>query len=103
MAFHIGQRVQCVRGGWFVNDDPGVVAPVVGATYTVRSISDGIEGTHIRLAEIRNPIRDYADERGECMFLAIDPTGRTFFRPVVERKTDISIFTHMLTPETADA
>jgi hypothetical protein len=45
----------------------------------------------VRLHEIRNPDVKYCDGTTECAF---DVRG---FRPVTERKTDISVFKRMLT------
>jgi hypothetical protein len=99
MAFRVGQRVVCIRtaaesqrGLWV----PYAAAfPVVGTIYHIRSIAfdnpqspDGL----VRLAEIDNAhlMRrfHYATEPGF-------PVGA--FRPIVERKTSIEIFTKMLT------
>jgi hypothetical protein len=50
------------------------------------------------LDEIKNPVLRYTDgDVGEIPFAAFR------FRPVVERKTDISIFTAMLKPSKVEA
>lgn len=94
--FYVGQKVVCV-------DDrltPGrlwadSVPPVEGGIYTIVSI-------------VTN------DSGNEALVLAEAPRGpmsRAFgaygyhsrrFRPVVERKTDISLFQRMLNPKTAE-
>lgn len=72
----------------------GVQYPTVGSVYTVRKAyvaSNGMVG--ILLAEI--------DNHAACLRLGLsDEIGfpAIRFRPVVERKTDISIFKAMLNP-----
>ena len=100
MSFHVGQKVVCVSGPerdpprpelnplsyWIPN------WPQTGAKYTIRGIDrEGFEG--LLLEEIRNPLRPFAEGHGEARF---DPDR---FRPIVEKKTDISIFTKMLKRE----
>lgn len=73
--FHVGQKVVCVDAGIWRKIANNVV-------YTIHSINAD-HGLWLRLIEV-------------------DPLGGGYlssrFRPVVERKTDISIFTAMLTP-----
>ncbi len=85
MTFRVGQKVVCV-------DDipsPGKVwytqKPTVGHVYTVSGHGVGYYGDYpvIFVAELNNPLIGYRETR---------------FRPIVERKTDISIFKAMLTP-----
>lgn len=95
MTFHVGQKVVCVDAGdingfgcrWMDDD-----APTVGSVYTVTSIHADCTGdTVFHLVEIpRGPIarRQWGESAGYNVVR---------FRPVVERKTDISIFTAMLT------
>jgi len=95
--FRVGQKVVCVdaskRGtlGSVNYDRPQLTK---GAVYTIREL-DGCDGYHaVRLVEIVEPILDIWIDRGPS-----EPawySGR--FRPIVERKTDISIFKAMLTP-----
>lgn len=94
----IGQRVVLVR-----DFDPGVRAqapidginlPIKGEVYTVRALHSDYGYPIVLLVEVVNPLRFYGDifdftEQG------FDPDR---FRPVVERKTDISIFKAMLNP-----
>lgn len=91
--FHVGQKVVCV------NDEPNFFrVPGIryldrdfplknGKVYTIIAITEEpIDGSkRVLLAEI--PLRSEID-KGFC---------RQRFRPVVERKTDISIFQAMLT------
>jgi hypothetical protein len=91
MAFRLGQKVQCINGGkaWFrVGDD----APFAGPD----------KGQVLRIAGF-----DLDPRTGE-LYLAFSefPGGGYFsesFRPLVRRKTDISVFRAMLTkvPKTA--
>ncbi|MDR6818470.1 hypothetical protein J2X76_003647 [Neorhizobium sp. 2083] len=95
--FHVGQKVVLVesfgpralrRGA-----DEGVVLPVKGQIYTVREfdpdVSNGV--VCIRLNEIVNG--PDPEDGMEASFVA------SMFRPVVERKTDISVFTALLTSQ----
>jgi hypothetical protein len=89
--FWIGQKVVCV-------DDRGLAAalhqdevgPLVGDIYTVRGLIC-VNGQHgVKLFEIVNPPHQYWGETRECAFYA------RRFRPVVEKKTDISVFEEIL-------
>jgi hypothetical protein len=91
--FRVGQKIVCVdsrsgSGRWTDND-----GPVEGSIYTVRRcFVDGDGDAILHLAEIaRGPVARmrHGDNAGY---------SATRFRPIVERKTDISIFTKMLTP-----
>lgn len=95
MIFRVGQKVVCIRGPLVsgVEDRP---QPIIGQVYTVRCSTPRIEkwsewhrrhGGGIYLNEIVSPIHS---DGCECGFLACR------FRPVVERKTDISCFTEIL-------
>lgn len=97
--FHVGQKVVCISDQ---GDDPNftlltdIERPKVGRIYTVRRISVGslCGKVGITVEEIpeQRPllIRDGMMGIGSVLFDAID------FRPLVARKTDISIFTDML-------
>lgn len=91
MTFRIGQKVVCIVGpaGWQTIDEN---QPVHGQVYTVRETRLGKAGQYIRLVEIVNSPGHYAEGIEECFF------WWRGFRPVVTRKTDISIFTKLLTP-----
>jgi hypothetical protein len=88
MTFQVGQKVECIDADdqdLFIGDTP--VAK--GEFYHVREAYDHWQGQAMRVQEIRNPIdRAYFASR---------------FRAVVEAKTDISIFTEMLTKTEVDA
>lgn len=84
--FHVGQKVVCI-------DDhilPGEPGPYVirNAVYTIRSINE--EPPWITLLFFELPP---VWVPGWCTGYGIYA-----FRPLIERKTDISIFTEMLTP-----
>jgi len=95
--FRVGQKVTMVR-----QFSPNVAAraaldgttlPSYGVVYTVRGIEpDGIDGDdYLWLVELTNKPH-WSD--------GIEPNfGSTLFRPVVETKTDISIFKAMLTDQ----
>lgn len=92
MAFYIGQRVECVdadpecgRIFW-----PGEQLRL-GQIYTVAAIVDNPSGyAAIAIREV--PRHSIAVSHGYRGFKA------SRFRPIVERKTDISIFKAMLNP-----
>ncbi len=88
MTFHIGQKVECIdEDDQDLNDGDTPVAK--GTFYHIREVFDHWQGPGVRVQEIRNPIdRAYFISR---------------FRAVVEAKTDISIFTEMLTKTGVDA
>ena len=92
MTFRVGQKVACVRDGrsLFTGAPSGLVA---GRVYTVTKAW-----------------RDDAFRHPVCLIAEVAPAGgyafdALRFRPVQERKTDISIFTAMLNPSqvTVDA
>lgn len=96
-SFRVGQKVVCVddefHGDFF--DVPCL--PVKGLVYTIRSIevmtgSDGEQSPIIRLVEVINPAMPWTIGDVEIGFVP------RRFRPVVERKTNISIFKAMLNP-----
>lgn len=76
--FHVGQKVVCVQDGFLSQINSGL------AIYTVSSVFMDLGVWHITLLEIPTA--------GECAIR---------FRPVVTRKTDISIFKAMLKPSKA--
>lgn len=88
--FHVGQKVVCV------NDDPSWKGMPTGLTkgvvYTIDALVEyPYEGIGVQLVEISLPDNEHH-------WPAFHPRR---FRPVIERKTDISIFTRMLRPKTA--
>src|SRR5258706_185581 len=92
--FHVGQRVECIGSINMADVMYKEATPLKGAIYMVRGIdachSDGYVG--LWLEEIFNEKRRYANGFQECSF---DQRG---FRPIIERKTDISIFIALLNP-----
>lgn len=97
--FRIGQKVVCVDA----SNSPGrrwlEDAPTVGEVYTVTRYFLRLGKPCVHLAEIE---RSAAAKR----IMGMNVGYWAFrFRPVVERKTDISIFQAMLTPSpvTVDA
>lgn len=95
MTFHVGQKVVCVDASPSRYSSLLVRTPLQkGTIYTVRGIDrwDGV--TSYYLEEIVHPVLD--------IWLDREPTEPTWhgrrFRPIAERKTDISIFTSMLNP-----
>lgn len=101
--FHVGQKVVLARmaknaeGHRKFSESRGyaVTYPELGRIYTVREIFLHETGAvAMRLVEIVNPVVQYKNGEKELCFDAAN------FRPIVERKTDISIFKAMLTPKT---
>lgn len=87
--FRVGQKVVCVHD---ILGVPDWWAPLhYGRIYTVREtfISPSIGRCSVRLEEITNSFHPVWE--CECGYVA------SLFRPAVERKADISIFTRMLT------
>jgi len=70
-----------------------------GRVYTVRAVGrDPFWDTPgLWLNEIQRPIEEGYEQFGELSF------HQCRFRPIVEKKTDISIFTTMLTPKKVKA
>ena len=87
--FRIGQKVVCVNDDQQGQGYTDEIWPVKGQVYTVRAIDDL---DCLLLNEIHNRAVDDLeyDEAGEISF------WEGMFRPAVEPKTDISIFTKML-------
>lgn len=98
MTFRVGQKVVCV------DDDisgkylpPGFLPTAHGMDglkknniYTIRMVGTEIGVPICRLVEIVRPFCDYTGAEA--------PYAVARFRPVVERKTSIEIFTAMLKP-----
>jgi hypothetical protein len=105
MTFHVGQKAVCVRDGWNIYPDHLLgtthVLPVAGVEYVVRSITDDelTGGQAIRLLWLSLPPNTKGDEPA---FGVVGTDGIVNFRPVVERKTDISIFTELLNSPTKE-
>lgn len=102
MEFHIWQKVVCIDDTGFDWDEEevslGCAGPRRGNVYTVRGF---YMPTSIWLEEIKNPLLDYDDD-GIVGLLELSFRVERF-RPLDEKKTDISIFTAMLTDTKVDA
>lgn len=84
MAFTVGMKVVCVDASSF---SPGFQVPIKeGEIYTITNTRMGHSELLLRLKDVE-----------ESNFLTGEFYARRF-RPVVSRKTDISIFTAMLKP-----
>lgn len=100
MTFYIGQKVVCIAS-CCAPRAYGEVVPAINRVLTIRDIVDAKcwPSAGLRFHEIVNSVRWYADVAGEmeCVF------DSRRFRPMVERKTDISIFQNMLTDDRVTA
>lgn len=100
--FRVGQKVVCVHAGDSIHIGGNMWLPGEeiheGAVYTIHStfIERGTQSVMVRLNEVKRT--------RECFLVwGHDGYGAYRFRPIVERKTDISIFKRMLTPQGVDA
>ena len=98
--FHVGQKVVCIDDRWPHTQWALKVPnkPVAGRVYTIREVYLSALGKPaVLLNEIRNSPRPFLHGLivGEGSFHS------RRFKPVIERKTDISIFTRMLTDKHA--
>jgi hypothetical protein len=103
MAFYVGQKVVCVDDYWDPQDRfPAIAYPKKGTVYTIRSVhkpccseSNSNEPFCVMVDELKSPpgtVCLACGEPGEMDF------RHSRFRPLIERKTSIEIFTKMLTP-----
>src|SRR3990167_4610543 len=97
MNFHVGQKVVAVGYKKDGSHVPPSIAnlPQIGNIYTIRAINVWPTITIVRLYEVDNShllsLHQYAGQ--------IEPGyDARAFRPLVTRKTNISIFKRMLTP-----
>lgn len=91
MTFYRGQKVTMKENSPFGVMHDSERQPEYGKVYTIRDLVMHREILlGLRFEEIRNPRILRAFQEYECHFQA------DCFRPVVTRKTDISIFTRML-------
>lgn len=93
MTFRVGQKVVCVNDKFIVRAEEN---PIAGHIYTVRWV--GQRNTDFVPAMMLQEISGGLHSLGIEYAFAIDR-----FRPVVERKTDISIFKKMLAPQGIEA
>lgn len=86
MTFRVGQKVVCINAPVYsLHPSRYKELPKQGVVYTVRGYRSS---KSILLFEIVSGFGD--DGRGEAGFYA------SRFRPVIERKTDITVFTEIL-------
>ena len=92
--FHICQRVVCIHDVGCPPANEFLNVPIKGSIYTVRGFVSpdvGYERTPgMLLEEVVNPLWQYKEGVFEQSFHPYH------FRPVVQHKTDISVFTRML-------
>ena len=92
--FHIGQRVVCIHGVGCPSANEFLNVPEKGGIYTVRGFVSpdvGYERTPgMLLEEVVNPPWEYKEG-------VFEPSFHPYhFRPLVQHKSDISVFTRML-------
>ncbi len=92
MTFRVGQKVVCVDDGGSVGTWVGGEDIYKGAVYTIHSTFSFEGDKFVRLFEVKRS-RQCTEKWGH------DGYGAHRFRPIVERKTDISIFKRMLLPQ----
>lgn len=90
--FHVGQKVECVDDGQSFYGFPSGLKK--GERYTISDVMEYHDGVGVRLVEIPWVPVPLVHTRG---------WRSTRFRPIVETKTDISIFTEMLKPKVVEA
>lgn len=99
MTFRVGQKVVCVEDDFAERNKLCRIPthyPKTGQVYTIRSFVSARGRVFVRLIEIIN--------QPEKLLGNVEPAFWVErFRPVVETKTDISIFTSMLKPSRVDA
>ncbi len=96
--FRVGQRVVCIDPTWGSSGSlqsawcPNL--PIKDRIYTIRDVVtfNGYPNGFLRLYEVVNPVKG----RDEPYFEV------TKYRPIVERKTDISVFRKLLQPKTEE-
>ena len=97
MSFRVGQKVARVGSTKGTYEDFWILAgykfsyPKIGEVVTIKTINDWPCGTILTFCEHDNSHLIRVISKIEPGF------GAEHFRPVVERKSDISIFTEMLT------
>lgn len=97
--FQAGQKVVCIDDSFEDSFAFLVNTPTKGSVYTVRDVElvVGVTGQKcilLRLKEVVNPVENWDNGRMEVGFFPYR------FRPIVTRKTDISVFQAMLTGQT---
>lgn len=94
--FHVGQKVVCVRPHHKHQYQRRVTkVPVVGATYKVRGFDDS---GGVLLEEVVNPLSEVEDIDAGKISFGEPSFYPDRFRPLIERKTDISALRALLNP-----
>jgi len=101
--FQVGQQVQCIDDRFNSKDRYWVPnLPVVDCVYTIKEMVPGHRGMGLRLCELKNPLIPI-DCDNRTRTIQFEPTFHVCrFRPLIERKTDISIFTEMLNKQPSE-
>ena len=104
MTFHVGQKVTMkpeYGHFWFHLENKiwegGSDLPIMGEVYTIVHIA-GLVVCKGVAEQVGLVLKEFSTPRDG----AVDLYAAERFRPVVEKKTDISIFTEMLTPKTVE-
>jgi len=99
MTFRIGQKVVSILD-WsnLKHKYPQIVFPVLNGVYTIRDIDTRGDGFSLRFEEFVNPEMWLTTSSGKL--IGEPGFAVVHFRPLIERKTDISVFTAMLKPRT---
>ena len=101
MSFYVGQKVECVDisrgfqnmlGDW--SDDRELK---IGAIYTIRAV--GLYDDDAPVVWLDEILIRRAPKGKKAKNVGDVPYGAWRFRPLIENKTDISIFTEMLKPK----
>lgn len=99
MAWHVNQKVVCIKPPRGIKACPRLVGPKVGAVYTIREIFEGPDKwsgrTYFRLHEIVNPLSNTYLGPFEAAFQSI------IFRPVKTTSTGLTILNRLLLPKPA--
>lgn len=95
--FSIGQRVVCIATDDWDELEADERGPICGHIYTIRGINSNAhigpdEPLGLLLFEIVNPPHSHLEGFVEADF------DSSWFRPIIERKTDISILEALLLP-----
>ena len=94
MTFRVGQKVVCIDDYSSLSGRYCLNMPKLHGVYTVRNFEGRGDIPALRLFELINEPRTHRNVPG-----LIEPAFDILsFRPVVDRPTDISIFTKMLNP-----
>jgi hypothetical protein len=97
--FQVGQKVVCINGEYdFAAKVCVPNLPAKGRIYTVRDLTTEGSGPGIRLYELVNPSILHSNYP-QPVEPAFHPDR---FRPVIERKTDITVFTEMLNKQPSE-